>query len=195
MRTILSRTPSVAIFFGLGLIVITLATGVQPQKGRNVEASTTAPDQKGIRAGYVLAAGEGEVIRRKGNTVTVKVDPKTGSTSMAMGTQALEAGVGIPVHMHEREDEVLFIHSGRGVAVLGGQKKSVGRGDTVFIPHGVWHGIESHGEAIDLLWIVTPPGLEGFFRETGVPPGAPPKALTPAQIENIGRKHGVRFKP
>ena len=153
---------------------------------------TAAPEA--ARGGYVLAAGEGEVISRKGNTVTVKVDPKTGSPGMAMGTQALETGVGIPVHMHERADEVLFIHAGRGVAVLGGQRKEVNEGDTVFVPRGVWHGVESRGEAVDLLWVVTPPGLETYFRETGVPPGAPPKALTPAQLNDIGRKHGVRFK-
>ncbi|HEX5705366.1 MAG TPA: cupin domain-containing protein [Pyrinomonadaceae bacterium] len=188
----LSRTPSVPIL--LGLVLMGLVAGVQPQKGRDVNSLSSAPARHVARAGYVLAASDGEVIRRKGNTVTVKVDPKTGSPGMAMGTQALEPGVGIPVHMHEHEDEVLFIHGGRGVAVLGEKKKEVGQGDTVFIPHGVWHGVESRGEAIDLLWIVTPPGLEGFFRETGVPPGAPPKVLTPAQLEDIGRKHGVRFK-
>lgn len=193
MRTILSRMPSLLIFFVL--VLMTLAAGVQPQTDRDVEASPAAPDQKAAPSGYILAAGEGEVIRRKGNTVTVKVDPKTGSPGMAMGTQALDAGVGIPVHMHEHADEVLFIHGGRGVAVLGEQKKDVGQGDTVFIPHGVWHGVESRGETIDLLWIVTPPGLEGFFRATGVPPGSPPKVLTPQQLDDIGRKHGVRFKP
>jgi hypothetical protein len=52
----------------------------------------------------------------------------------------------------------------------------------------------ARGEAVDLLWLVTPPGLENYFRETGAPPGAPPKALTPAQVDEIGRKHGVRFK-
>jgi mannose-6-phosphate isomerase-like protein (cupin superfamily) len=184
--------PSVLIL--LGLVLMALVAGVHPRKGRDVKALSSSSVPEAARAGYVLAAGEGEVIRRKGNRVTVKVDPKTGSPGMAMGTQALEAGVGIPVHMHEHEDEVLFIHGGRGVAVLGGQKKDVGQGDTVFIPHGVWHGVESRGEVIDLLWIVTPPGLEEFFRETGRPPSAPPKVLTPAQLEDIGRKHGVRFK-
>lgn len=191
MRTILSRMTSGLIL--PGLVLMALIAGVQPQKGRDVKALSSTSPREADRAGYVLAAGEGEVIKRKGNTVTVKVDPKTGSPGMAVGTQALDAGVGIPIHMHEHEDEVLFIHGGRGVAVLGAQKKDVGQGDTVFIPHGVWHGVESRGEAIDLLWIVTPPGLEGFFRETGVPRGAPPKVLTPAQLEDIGRKHGVRF--
>jgi quercetin dioxygenase-like cupin family protein len=133
--------------------------------------------------------------RGKGNSVTVKVDPKTGSPGLAMGTQLLDAGVGIPVHMHEHEDEVLFVHEGGGVAILGGQRKVISKGDTIYIPHGTWHGVETQGRGIDLLWVVTPPGLEAFFREVCAPPGAQPKALTPAQIDDIGRKHGVRFKP
>ena len=192
MRKGLSQTSSLPILFGL--VLVALVGGVQPQKGRDVKAPTPAATPEAARAGYILADGEGEVIKRKGNTVTVKVDPRTGSPGMAMGTQALEPGVGIPVHMHEHEDEVLFIRGGRGVAVLGAQSKEVDEGDTVFIPHGVWHGVESRGEAVDLLWVVTPPGLEGFFRETGVPAGAAPKVLTPAQLDDIGRKHGVRFK-
>jgi quercetin dioxygenase-like cupin family protein len=192
MRKVLSRTSCLLILLALALAA--LVGGAQPQREREVKAPLPAAAPDAARGGYVLAAGEGEVIRRKGNTVTVKVDPKTGSPGMAMGTQALEPGVGIPIHMHEHADEVLFIHAGRGVAVLGGQRKEVGEGDTVFVPRGVWHGVESRGEAVNLLWVVTPPGLERYFRETGVSPGAPPRALTPAQLDEIGRKHGVRFK-
>jgi quercetin dioxygenase-like cupin family protein len=191
MRKLLNRRLGLLIILCFALAAL---IGVMHPRQGNGEASPPATPEP-PRGGYVLPAGAGEVIRRKGNTVTVKVDPKTGSPGMAMGTQALDPGVGIPVHMHEHEDEVLFVHDGRGVAVLGGQRKEVGKGDTVFIPHGVWHGVESSGEAVELLWIVTPPGLEEFFRETGAPAGAPPRALTPAQLEDVGRKHGVRFKP
>jgi quercetin dioxygenase-like cupin family protein len=191
MRKILSRIPILPILLCI-LLAILVGGAIPP---RNSHGDISPPISEPLRGGYVLHAGEGEVIRRKGNTVTVKVDPKTGSPGMAMGTQALDPGVGIPLHVHEHEDEVLFVDEGRGVAILDGRRKEVGKGDTIFIPHGVWHGVESRGEAVDLLWVVTPPGLEDFFRETGSPTGAPPRALTPAQLEDIGRKHGVRFKP
>jgi quercetin dioxygenase-like cupin family protein len=188
----LNLTSSLPIL--LGLLLAALAGGAQRPR-KPAEKVTPAESSELSATGFVLGADEGEVIRRKGNTVTVKVDPKTGSPGMAMGTQSLDPGVGIPVHVHEHEDEVLFVHEGRGLAVLGGQRRDVGKGDTVFIPHGVWHGVESRGEAVELLWVVTPPGLEDFFRETGAPAGSPPRALTPAQLEDVGRKHGVRFKP
>ena len=80
----------------------------------------------------------------KGNTITIKVDPRTGSPKMALGTQALDAGVGIPLHRHEHEDEVLFVHDGRGVAILRDQRQIVEKGDSIYIPHGVWHGVENN---------------------------------------------------
>jgi quercetin dioxygenase-like cupin family protein len=176
-----------------GVALAALVSGTQPRAEMRSDGAPPSPPES-AGGGYVLAAGKGDVIRRKGNTVTVKVDPRTGSPSMAMGTQVLDAGAGIPVHRHENEDEVLYIDDGSAVAVLGEQRNEVKKGDTVFIPHGVWHGVESRGEAVELIWVVTPPGLEGYFRETGAPPGAPAKVLTPAQLADIGRKHGVIFK-
>jgi quercetin dioxygenase-like cupin family protein len=192
MRKVLNRTSSLPILLGFALAAL---VGGAQQPRKPPEKISPAVSSKQPATGYVLGANEGEAIRRKGNTVTVKVDPKSGSPGMAMGTQSLDPGVGIPVHIHEHEDEVLFVHEGRGLAVLGEQRKEVGKGDTIFIPHGVWHGVESRGEAVELLWVVTPPGLEDFFRETGSPASMPPRALTPAQLEDVGRKHGVRFKP
>ena len=146
--------------------------------------------------GYVLERGDGAVLQRApGNTIMINVDPTRGSSGMAMGTQSLEPGAGIQVHRHEREDEVLFIHDGRGTAIVGDARTPVAKGDTIFVPRGAWHGVETSGERIDILWTVTPPGLEQFFRETSAPAGEPPRNLTPAQMQAIGLKHGVTFRP
>jgi len=147
-------------------------------------------------AARIVRRGEGTVLSRgPGNTIIITVEPTRGATGMAMGTQTLEPGAGIPVHRHEREDEVLFVHDGRGTAVVGDERTAVARGDTIFIPRGAWHGIETNADRVDILWTVSPPGLEAFFRETSALPGEPPKGLTPAQMQEIGRKHGVTFRP
>lgn len=49
----------------------------------------------------------------------IKVSPKTGSQHLIMGTSQIAGGTGIPVHMHEHEDEILFVHRGEGTAVVG----------------------------------------------------------------------------
>jgi quercetin dioxygenase-like cupin family protein len=196
MQRFLIRTSIVGIFLGLFLVAIFIGwQSLGETSVKDLQQPTPTPSQS-FQNGYVLRADEGEVLQRgKGNTVIIKVDPKTGSPNMAMGTQLLDSGARIPVHRHDDEDEILFIHNGNGIAVLGNQKKAVGKGDTIYVPRGVWHGVETQKEGIDLLWIVTPPGLEGFFREISSPIGSPPKALTPAQIQDIGHKHGVKFKP
>ena len=145
---------------------------------------------------YIVKRGEGPVLQRApGNTIAITVDPARGSNAMAMGTQSLEPGAGIPVHRHEREDEVLFIHDGRGTAIVGDERTAVAKGDTIFIPRGAWHGIETNADRIDILWTVTPPGLEHFFREASTASGEQLKNLTPAQMQAIGLKHGVTFRP
>jgi len=49
------------------------------------------------------------------------------------------------------------------------------------IPRNTWHGFANPDQELLVLWIVTPAGLDGFFRETCNPPGIAPKPLTKEQ--------------
>lgn len=145
-------------------------------------------------SGYVLGPEEGEVLMRQNGRVIVKVDPQRGSQSMALGTQELVAGAGIPMHRHDTADEVLLIQEGHAHAVLEGQTIEVSPGSTVFVPRGTWHAVENTGNPIRLIWIVTPPGLEDFFRGVGSAPDQPLKKLSPGEVQEIGRQHGTTFR-
>jgi len=144
--------------------------------------------------GYHLGAAEGETVVRPSGDIVIKVDPTRGSSTLAMGTQHLKPGAGIPVHRHDFMDEILLIQEGRGFAILDDQRTPIAKGSTIFVPKGFWHGFENPETAMDLVWIVTPPGLETFFREVGSGPGAPPRALTREQFRAIGEKHGTIFR-
>ena len=48
-------------------------------------------------------ADEGDIV----GTHFIKADPQTGSMRLGVGVQRVKGGRGIPVHMHEKEDEVL----------------------------------------------------------------------------------------
>jgi len=147
-----------------------------------------------IPKGYVLQPNEGETLQRPGTQIVIKADPRTGSGRLAAGTQQLYIGSGIRVHRHEGEDEVLWIQDGSGTAIIGDTRKRVEKGAFVYIPQGVWHGVENPQNEMRLLWIVSPPGLENFFREVGTPPGVEARRLTPEQLSDIARKHGTNFK-
>lgn len=149
----------------------------------------------------VLGPGDGEALRlrppsRSGN-VTIKVDRKTvGSPRLAMGRQRLGPGASIPVHLHEHQDEILFVHAGRGTAVFDGRRVPVRTGTTIFARRGVWHGVENTGGAdLHLIWIISPPGLEEMFRDISVRKGRRPRPMTRDEFAALVRRHRMHVRP
>jgi len=147
------------------------------------------------KQGYVLGPTEGEhLTRNTGSIYSIKVDPRRGSNSMALGTQQVSIRAGIQVHQHQEADEVLFVLEGTGFGILGDARTPVEKGSAIYVPKGVWHGVENPDSELLLLWVVAPPGLETFFREVSSAPGAPPMQLTREQLNEIAQKHGIQFK-
>jgi quercetin dioxygenase-like cupin family protein len=176
---------------GLLLLGVLLAS----RSSSVVFGSASQATPRAPRVGYVLQPGEGEALAVPNGEVAIKVDPRTGSPGFALGTQTLKPGAGIALHVHEGEDEVLFIHRGKGVGLLGDDRKPVEPGSTIFIPQGTWHGVDNPEGEVTLVWVVSPPGLESYFRDIGSPPGGTPKVFSPEQLEEIRRKHGMRARP
>lgn len=153
-------------------------------------AQSTAPQ------GYVLGAAEGEHLvhfRDHGN-IFIKVGFSTGSDHLALGTQQVTVGAGIPIHRHFQMDETFYILEGSGTFTLNDVRHPFEKSGTIFIPKNSWHGFANPDHELLLLWITSPAGLDGFFRETCGPPGVPPKQLTREQINDIARKYGTEFR-
>ena len=136
--------------------------------------------QTAASQGYVLGATEGEhlVHWRDAGNIFIKVGPATGSDDLALGTQQVPVGAGIPIHRHFRMDEAFYVLEGSGIFTLNDAQHRFEKGGTIFIPKNAWHGFANPDHELLLLWIMAPPGLEGFFRDTCSPPGVPPKQLT-----------------
>lgn len=87
-----------------------------------------------------------------------------------------------PPHIHHREDETFYILEGEMSATIAGQTTRGTAGTMIFAPRGVVHSIEIHSEQLRVLILLTPAGLEGYFRECSVPAPAmtmPPPAEVP----------------
>ena len=153
------------------------------------EAQTRPP-------GSVLSPTEGEqlVHFRDRGKILIKVGSTRGSGTLALGTQQVMAGTGIPIHRHLQMDEAFYILEGSGICTLNEERHAFEKGATIFIPKNSWHGFANPDHELLLLWIVTPAGLEGFFRDTCNPPGVPPRQLTREQINEIARKYGTEFR-
>ena len=149
-----------------------------------------------IPQGYVLGAKGGVHLEHFRNTghILIKADPKMGSDRFALGTQQVPVGAGIPVHRHPVMDEAFYVLEGSGTLTLNDVNHPFEKGGTLFIPRAVWHGFTNPEQELLLLWIVSPVGLDAFFRETCNPPGVPKKQFTREQVLAIARKYGTEFR-
>ena len=159
-------------------------------------APTETPEaaQRGATwTGAVLHTADGLDIppAADGRKMTVKVDSQaTPAVRMSMLVEDLPANTAIRVHLHEREDEIIFIRMGQGIATLGDREIPVGPGATIYVPKGVWHGLRNNGpDVLGMNATYSPPGFEQ----------APIQRLrrpnrTPAEIEADRKKFGLVYR-
>src|SRR5262252_2028259 len=83
-----------------------------------------------------------------------------------------------PTHIHHREDEMFYILEGEIVISLGDRTIKGTAGTMVFLPRDVPHSFTIESEQSRMLILLTPAGLEGWFKEFSVP--APAMTLPPA---------------
>ena len=101
----------------------------------------------------------------------------------------------IPVHLHQREDEIIFLHSGQGIVTLGDARVHSTAGAMLYAPRGVWHGIENTGsEVITWCAIWSPAGFEQYFKEVGTPLGDDRPAPSAEALATAARKYGLVFR-
>src|SRR5512146_2374532 len=115
-----TRYPRRQFIRGIGLasIAATVAPAAAFEPG---QAATTW-------GGAILHAGEGQLIppTPDGRQVTVKVDSQvTSGVRMSMITEDLPPNSEIRVHLHQHEDEIIFIRMGSGIATLGDRELPV----------------------------------------------------------------------
>jgi quercetin dioxygenase-like cupin family protein len=152
--------------------------------------------QAAVRSGSVLGGGDGEHLihfRDHGN-IFIKIGSATGSDNLGMGTQQVMTGTGIPVHRHFKMDEAFYVLEGSGTVLLNDVRHPFEKGSVISIPKNSWHGFENPEHELLVLWVVTPAGLDEFFRETCSAPGAPGKRLTREQIREIARRYDTEFR-
>lgn len=125
------------------------------------------------RFAQVLQAGEGLVVGDPAGVrdrFMIEGDQAGGRFALVQHLFAPRA-LAAPVHRHHLEDEFTYVVSGRIGAVLGDQEVEAGPGDLIFKPRGQWHTFWNAGdEAAAVLELISPAGLETFFRALGTMP-------------------------
>jgi len=83
-----------------------------------------------------------------------------------------------PPHIHHREDEIFYVLEGEIVVSVGDRTIKGTAGTMVFLPRDVRHSFTIESEQSRMLILLTPAGLEGWFKEFSMP--APSMTLPPA---------------
>ena len=143
----------------------------------------------------VLRVGEGEQYVQLGTTLTFKSLSRETSGAALIWEQQTPPGAMVPPHMHQTEDEFIYLVEGEMEATIGETTYTVRPGDLVKMPRGVPHAIRMTGTAMTKsLWTVVPAGkMESFFRVLAVLPDEPPP--DPETIAKIFAEHDIVLLP
>jgi quercetin dioxygenase-like cupin family protein len=74
-----------------------------------------------------------------------------------------------PPHIHHREDEIFYVLEGEVVVSVGDRTIKGTPGTMVFLPRDVAHSFTIESEQSRMLILLTPAGLEKWFKEFSVP--------------------------
>ena len=128
-------------------------------------------------------------------------DPKlfpanTQFPNLAMGYQSIAPGGRVREHSHASQIELQICFRGRGHVLIDGAKHSLVPGTACFLGYDVKHEIVNDSdEDLVMMWVITPPGLEDFFKAIGRPrtPGdaAPAPFARPENVVEVERAMGM----
>jgi mannose-6-phosphate isomerase-like protein (cupin superfamily) len=122
-------------------------------------AQTAAPDRAAaLPGGYIIeqdadvAAAEPGTHNGGGETIGYSFFRKVPNLRLVFRKRALKPGSGIGYH-EQKEDEIYYVLSGRGVMTLDGKAVEVGPGTAVLTRPGSSHGLKQTG-AEDLVVMI-----------------------------------------
>ena len=126
-----------------------------------------------------------------GHAVTELVTRKETTGNYYVFEVVTPPGHGIPPHVHEREDELIYVAEGEYEVMLGDKLFRATAGDEIFFPRHIPHAFQNIGsKAGRTLWTVVPGGnFEEFFIKLGaLPPGEPDMKQVVAIFAEYGMK-------
>ena len=120
----------------------------------------------------------------------------TGFGTLALGYQTIAPGSRVREHSHGDQIELQICFSGQGHVVVDGAQHPLVPGTACMLGYDVKHEIVNDGPGdLVMLWVITPPGLEDFFKAIGRPRAAgepaPAPFARPEDVVAIARSLGM----
>lgn len=144
----------------------------------------TAGPEKGASDGvvpYVRRAGRGSSVWYMGCLFSILAG--SGDTDGRFGLLEMLAPKGLEPsrHLHYHDDEGFYVLEGNVTFYVGEETYQAGPGTFVFLPHGVPHSYTFETDAVRMLAIVAPGGLERHFGDPRFAEPAEAPTLPPTQ--------------
>jgi quercetin dioxygenase-like cupin family protein len=170
---------------GLGL-GLALVPGIANSKQRFEKA-----EPAGNLKPKIIKDKEGEVLNVLGDIQTHKLVGSETGNQILEWVDDVEPGVGIPPHIHTKEDEIFRVIKGQVEIIVDGKSTVLKAGDTAFAPKNIPHSWKVTGtEKAKMITSAFPAGIEVMFKELAdLPPGPPDFE----KVAKICGNHGISF--
>jgi len=121
---------------------------------------------------------------------------KTAFPPLSMGFQSIAPGGRVREHSHGDQIELQICFRGRGHVLVDGVQHALVPGTACFLGYDVKHEIVNDGvDDLVMMWVITPHGLEDFFKTIGRPrtagEPAPVPFARPSDVVAIERALGM----
>ena len=114
----------------------------------------------------VLPPDSGEKLNIAGSPISHKVKSKDTNGVFSVMEFVTPPGKGVALHVHEREDELVYLLEGEIEVMLGDQKMKAVPGVMALLPRGIPHGFTNVGNKPSrLLDTILPGQFDNYFVE------------------------------
>lgn len=139
----------------------------------------------------IIKNKEGEILNVLGDVQTHKLVGSETNNQIVEWVDDVEPGVGIPPHIHTKEDEIFRVIKGQIEIMVDGRTTVLEAGDTAFAPKNIPHSWKVVGtEKAKMITSAFPAGIEVMFKELAdLPPGPPDFE----KVAKICGNHGISF--
>lgn len=135
---------------------------------------------------------QGRQVSWMGTDYTIAVTETDSGGSVGVFECSVPAGVGPPVHIHNNENEIIYVIEGEYEFWLDGKISHAGPGMSVFLPKEVPHTFRVAGDKRGRnLAITTPGGFENFFIEVAQRELQIPDDMT--ELTELAARYGLQF--
>jgi mannose-6-phosphate isomerase-like protein (cupin superfamily) len=140
----------------------------------------------------VVNPNEGRRFNVMGAIMTYKATAEDTGGAYSLAVETTPPHSGLPLHVHSREDEAMYILDGEFEIQCGDQTVRATAGTFVFLPRAVPNRYQNVREMPStFLHITSPGGFEKLVEETSrLTPSGPPDMQ---KVTDTARKHGIEF--